>query len=357
MKLHEKPWPNQPEIFDGAILYLDDLAVNYFLHLGILEKLQAAGFKAIISPTKHSETNQLISYESISGEAKNVIERIRSAVNSRIKSQKIKVGGLTSVAPSIDQPISEHPTATLFHLAKFYDAIVTDDRFFNQHANFNDGDISKHIFSTLDIIDMLASTDSKTKEERMEYRTRLRQAGYIFVSVSEDELLHYLNASTVEEGKVVETAELKAVRENLLCIRMRTWLQLPKEAPWLHTSLIAFIRAMKSLWKPDANFSDVRVRSNWIMAQIDIRGWAHSLGEENGDNIVKTGHGGYLLLLLTPLVNVSQEVQDEYWNWVQEKILEPIKEEDSDLYSWIVEEQRRLIARVVDMNITEEEMV
>ena len=357
LKLHEKPWPNQPEIFDGAILYLDDLAVNYFLHLGILEKLQAAGFKAIISPTKHSETNQLISYESISGEAKNAIERIRSAVNSRIKSQKIKVGGLTSVAPSIDQPISEHPTATLFHLAKFYDAIVTDDRFLNQHANFGAGDSSKPIFSTLDLIDVLVSTGSKTNEERMEYRTRLRQAGYIFIPVSETELAHHLNASTVEEGKVVETAELKAIRENLLCIRMRTWLQLPREAPWLNTSLIAFIRVMKSLWKPDANFSDVRVRSNWIMAQIDIRGWAHSFGKENGDNIVKTGRGGYLLLLLTSLINVSQEIQDEYWNWVQEKILEPIKEEDSDLYYRIVEEQRGLIAKVVDMNITEEEMV
>ena len=67
LQLHEKPWPNQPEISDGAILYLDDLAVTYFLHLGILEKLQAAGFKPIVSPKKVSKTNQLISYEHISG--------------------------------------------------------------------------------------------------------------------------------------------------------------------------------------------------------------------------------------------------------------------------------------------------
>ena len=355
LKLHEKPWPNQPEIFDGAILYLDDLAVNYFLHLGILEKLQAAGFKAIISPTKQSETNQLISYESISGEAKNVIERIRSAVNSRIESQKIKVGGLTGVAPSVEQPISEHPTATLFHLAKFYDAIVTDDRFLNQHANFNGGDTSKHIFSTLDIIDLLVSTGSKTNEERMEYRTRLRQAGYIFVPVREDELVHYLNASTVEEGKVIETAELKAIQENLLCIRMRPWLQLPKEAYWLNTLLMVFIRVMKDLWKPDANFSDARVRSNWIMAQIDIRGWAHSFGKEHGNNIINTGRGAYILLILIPPDDVPQQVKDEYWNWVEETVLTPIKEQYPDLYSWIVEDRRKWIAKVSDMDTTEEE--
>ena len=34
LQLHEKPWPNQPDIADGAILYLSDLAIAYFLHLG-----------------------------------------------------------------------------------------------------------------------------------------------------------------------------------------------------------------------------------------------------------------------------------------------------------------------------------
>ena len=357
LKLHEKPWPYQPEIADRAILYLDDLAVNYFLHLGILEKLQAAGFKAIISPTKQSETNQLISYKSISGEAKDAIERIRSAVSSRIESEKIKIGRLANANPSVDRSISEHPTATLFHLATYCDAIITDDRFFNQHDTFNDGDVSKPIFSTLDIIDWLVSIGTETTEERLEYRTRLRQAGYIFVPVSEDELTHYLGASTVEDGRVLETAELRAIRENLLCVRMRTWLQIPKEFPWLNTLLMEFIRVIKGLWKADADFSTIKARSDWLINQIDIRGWAHSFGKENGDNIAKTGRGGYLLLLLTPPVDVAREVQDEYWSWVQERILDSIKEEDSDLYSWIVEQQRRFIASAANMDITEEEVV
>jgi len=67
LQLHEKPWPHQPELKDGAILYLDDLAITYFLHLGILEKLQAADFRPIASPREVSEANGLIAYESISG--------------------------------------------------------------------------------------------------------------------------------------------------------------------------------------------------------------------------------------------------------------------------------------------------
>lgn len=355
LRFQEKPWPNQPEIADGAILYLDDLAVNYFLHLGILEKLQAAGFRPIVSPTKVSETNQLISYESISSKVRDAIEHIQSAVSSRIESEKIKVGRLINTDQSPEQPIYKHPTATLFHSTRYCDAIITDDRFFNQHANFNDVGTPKPVFSTLDIIDTLVSTGAKTAEKWLEYRTRLRQAGYIFVPVSEDELVHHLAASIVEGNKVIETAELKAIRENILCVRMRTWLQLPKEIPWLDTSLMEFIRAIKGLWRDDSDFSSTKARSDWLVSQIDIRGWSHSFGKEISDNIAKTGRSGYLLLLLTPPADVSREVRDEYWSWLQERILDPIKEQDPDLYSWIIEMQRDLIAEIANKNITEKE--
>ena len=355
LQLHEKPWPNQPEIADGAILYLDDLAINHFLHIGILEKLQSAGFRPIISSTKESETNQLISYENISGKAKDAIERIRSAINLQIESEKIKVGRLTNVDQSEARSISEHPTFGVLSLVESCDAIISDDRYINQRDYISDGNIDIPIITTLDLIDALVSKDVKTAEDRLEYRTRLRQAGYIFVPVSEDELAHHLDASMVEDGEVVETAELKAIRENFLCVRMRTWLQIPKEVPWLNTSLIAFIQVMRGLWKPDANFSDVRVRSDWIMDQIDVRGWAHSFGKEDGHDFVKTGRGEYILLVLKPLVGVSQKVKCEYWSWAEEKVLDPIKEQDPDLYLDLVEWYKRLIANTADMDITEGE--
>ena len=352
LQLHEKPWPNQPEIADGAVLYLDDLAVNYFLHLGILEKLQAAGFRPIISPTEESETDQLISYESISGKAKDAIERIRSAVNSRIES--IKVGRLTNADHSKARSISEHPTAGVYDLAKYCDAIITDDRFLNKRSNFDNNGILTPIFTTLDLIDALVSADSITPEARLEYRTQLRQAGYVFVPVSEDELAHHLEASTVKDGKVVETAELKAIRENILRVRMTTWLQIPNEVPWLNTLIQVFSGVLKDLWKDDVDFSSTRTRSNWIISQIDMRGWAHSFGKEGGDDIVKTGRGEYILLLITSLVDVSRETQDEYWDWVEERILSPIKEQYPDLYSRIVEWEQKYISKIVEMDTTKE---
>ncbi len=353
LQLHEKPWPDQPKIADGAILYLDDLAITYFLNLGILKKLHTAGFKPIISPRKVSETNQLISYERISGKAKDAIERIRSALNSRIETGKIKVGRQINADQPADRSLSEHPTFGVFSLAKGCDAIISDDRFLNQHPDADNNGTSIPVFSTLDLIDALVATSSKTPEKRLDYRTQLRRAGYIFVPVSEDELAHHLNASQVENGKVSATAELKAIRENILQVQMSTWLQLPKEATWLVELQKTFVQVLKNLWKSDANFSDVRARSDWILAQIDICGWAHVLEKEIGYNMVKTGRSAHILWVLVLPVEESQKVRDEYWNWVEGRVLDPIKEQYPDLYSWIVEWYRREIAKMADMDLIE----
>jgi hypothetical protein len=353
LRLQEKPWPHQPEIADGAVLYLDDLAITYFLHLGILEKLRAAGFRPVVSPRKVSEVNELISYESMSGKVNDAIERIRSAINSRIESGKIKVGRRRNIDEPEKQSISGHPTVDVFALARNCDAIIADDRFLNQHAKIDDGIAQAPIFSTLELVDALVSTGSITPEDRSEYRTLLRRAGYFFVPVSDGELAGHLNASTVKDNKVIETAELKAIRENFLRVRMSTWLQLPKEAPWLDMSLQVFIRVLKGLWRSDADLASVRARSDWIMNLLDVRGWAHSFGGEHRDNIVKTGRGMQILMVLTPPVNVPRNIENEYWSWVEGRVLAPIKEQDPDLYSWIADRYRRQIAEIADMDITE----
>lgn len=354
LRLHEKPWPNQPEIADGAILYLDDLAISYFLHLGILGKLKAAGLIPIASPREVSEASAFIAYESISDEVKEAIERIRSAVSSRIESEVIKVGRRRLSDESEEQSMSEHPTIGVIALASDCDAVFSDDRFLNQHAHVDDGSSQAPIFSTLDLLDALADIGAISMDDRLECRTLLRRAGYVLVPVSDDELARHLNVSGVRDDLVVESAELKAIRENILRVRMSDWLQLPKEALWLDSTLKAFIRVLKCLWKDGANLADVTARSNWLVDQVDVRGWAHSLGAENGDNVVRLGRGAHILMLLTPPVNVAEEVKEAYWGWVEERILAPIQEQFPDLYAWIVEWQRRQIAEMAEVELNEE---
>ena len=337
LQLKEKPWQNQPEIMDGAILYLDDLAISYLLYLGFLGKLKDAGLRPISSPREVSEADALIAYADTSDEVKHIIERIREALNSRIESGQIMVDSTHKLDRGNDDSVSEHPTMGILSLARNCDVAVVDDRFVNQHTNIEFGGNSAPLLSTLDLLDALASASMISPGDLLEHRTRLRRAGYLFVPVNEDELERCLIASIVVNGQVVETAELKAIRESVLRVRMSDWLQLPDEAPWLDSTLTAFIKVLKCLWQNDANLDEVRARSDWLLDQIDVRGWAHSILPENADDMVRIGRGGHILPLLTPLTEVRAEIADAYWNWAEEMILAPVKEQFPELYEWLVD--------------------
>jgi hypothetical protein len=355
LQLHEKPWPHQPEIADGAILYLDDLALAYFLNLGMLEILNAAGFRLIVSHRSVLESNLLISYETLSDKVNDAIERIRLAINSRIESGKVTVARRQSAHSPDERSLFEHPTVGAIALAKECDAIIVDDRFVNQHARVNHGESQARVHSTLDLLDALITAGSISPKDRLGHRTVLRRSGYFFVPIDDDELENHLSSSEVRDEKVIEIAELKAIRENMLHVRMTTWLQLPEESFWLDTALKVLIRALRNLWKADVDLSCVRARSDWILDLVDVRGWAHRFGSENGDNIVHTGRGVLILMMLAPLPEIPQDVQDEYWSWIEVRVLAPIREQSPDLFALILDWHRRKIAKIVDTDLDEGE--
>ena len=351
LQLHEKPWPNQPEIADGATLYLDDLAIHYLLHLGLLGKLKDAGLRPVASPDKVSEADVLIAYERISDDVTDVIERIRATLNSQIESGQVKVGGRHMIDETNKNSIPEHPTLGAIALAPRCDAVVVDDRFINQNANVDSDGVLTPLLSTVDLLDTLASSAVITVENLLDYRTKLRRAGYFFIPINEKELKRCLKTSSVVDGKVVETAELKSIRQSVLRVRMSDCLQLPIEAPWLEGTLKTFVKVLKNLWQDGADINEIMARSNWLVDQIDVRGWAHSIAPENADNFVHLGRGSYILLILTPPTDVQREIVDAYWNWVEGTILAPVKEQFPDLYVWLVKCHRNQVLEMAEIEL------
>ena len=353
LQLHEKPWPNQPDIADRATLYLDDLAISYLLHLGLLGKLKAAGLTAVVSPRELSEADALISYERISEEVKGVIERIRASLNYRIESGHVRVSGRRNFDEMETKFIPNHPSVGILALAPQCDVSIIDDRFLNQHANIDSGGAQAPVFSTMDLLDALVAAGFLSNDDRVEHRTRLRRAGYFFVPVSVEELERCLREAAVAKGEVVETAELKAIRESVLRVRMSDWLRLPEEAPWLDGTLKAFVRVLRILWGDGADIEEITARSNWLVEQIDVRGWAHSLVPENADNVVRIGRAAHILLLLTPPAGVQQSVVDAYWNWVEERILGPVKEQFPEVHERLVDWYRSHVAETGETQLSE----
>lgn len=353
LQLKGSPWPRQPVVSDGATLYLDGLAVTYFQHIGLLDKLRGAGLRAVVSPRVVSEGDSLISFENTSEKAKRVIEHLQIALNSRIESGRIKVGRKQRSNEDEDEASLDHPSVGLFSVASHCDAAIVDDRFINQHQFINEGGGQVPIFSTLDLLNALVHSDLISMDERANHLTKLRRAGFVCVPIEVDELILHLNASEVDRGEVVETAELKAVRESLLRIRMGDWLQIPKEVPWLSATLQACANSLKGLWRDGADVSEARARSNWIVDQIDSRGWAHRVDAENGEDLIRTGPRLDILRLLGPPLNVSSETVDAYWKWVEEKVLSPLKTQSPEFFDQLVEHYEQKIREISQVELSE----
>ena len=355
LQLQESPWSEQPEVSDESTLYLDSLAVTHFQHLGLLDRFRGAGLRAIISPRVVSEGDALISFETISEKAEKVIRDLQFALSSGIESGRIKVGRKRRSDEDEEETSLEHPTVGLFSIASNCDAAVVDDRFVNQHQYINEGNEQVPIFSTLDLLDALARGGVVSKDERMSLRTKLRRGGYALVPIEEEELALHLNASAVDGGEIVETAELKAIRESILRTRMGEWLQIPKEVHWLSASVQAFTNSLKGLWRDGVDTSQAAARSNWIVDQIESRGWAHRLDAEDREELVRAGRGIDILRLLVPPLNLSSGVVDAYWKWVEEKVLSPLKMQSPELFVQLVEHYKQKIHEISEVELSEED--
>ena len=353
MRIHEKNWPNQLEIKDGAVLYLDDLSVAHFLHLKLFDKLRAAGFRLVVSPRTVSEADEFISYKNISVEASEVIETIRDVLCSRIKSGEIKLARHFATDGTDDPLLRRYPIADMFSLAGDCAGIIVDDRAINQHASIGNDGIQVPVFTTLDLIDELVLSGSITQEDWLEHRNRLRQAGYFFVPVTQPELNHHLEASAVRDGGTVEALELKTIRENILCIQMSDWLQFPKESLWADMFLTTFALTLKGLWGTGADLAKARVFSEWIVDSVDLTGWFQNLADKNKDSMNPIEYETLRIRMLTFPTNVPPEILKDYWTWAEDRILARIKEQRPDLYSCVLGRYTEEIPKLVEMELAE----
>src|SRR5882724_5240482 len=124
------------------------------------------------------------------------------------------------------------------------DIVVIDDRYVNQNGTISGPENTKLIWTTFDLL----TSATYTPNQQREHLTALRRAGYCFVPLAVQELSALVAQATIVNDELVETAELKAVRENLQLARMSNGLQFPNEHVWLDNVSKAFLEVAKGQW-------------------------------------------------------------------------------------------------------------
>ncbi|MER9007120.1 MULTISPECIES: hypothetical protein [unclassified Mesorhizobium] len=350
LSVQERPWPHSTPIEPNAVLYLDELAVTYLQHLGFLDRLKGAGFTAYVAAPELSEMDALIRHSAFTSDARLVLSRIRRRLADGLASGTVILG---EASRRDDQEINfrDHPTASLLRLGRIADAVLVDDRFMNQHQILAEAGRRTPIITTLDLLDCLASQGLLSAQERLEVRTSMRRAGYCLVPVEPQELHEAVTQAAVIDGEVVETAELRAIRENVLQVRMGSLLQIPKELPWLEGLFSSAMEVLRAQWDDTIDDATARARSDWLFELYDSRGWSHRLTSTVGGSLTLVRFRSQVWSLLAGQQDQTPRVRQRYLSWLDDNVFSTISDTDPETYQWILSEVRELVDNVIRQDV------
>jgi hypothetical protein len=350
LKLRELPWPSEPEIKDGAVIYLDGTAVSHLASLGLLGRLHRANISVVISRGEVDSADALIAYDAKGEEALAVVDALREHVRAGIESGKIRLGrAVRAEEPEGPKALLAHPSVAILKLVEGTeaDAGVCDDRYLNQHAFIG----SKPLLTTLDVLDILLRRKAISTARWREARTTLRLANYVLVPLDHSELTALVEAAPISDGALQETGELRALRESILRVRMSNIVQTPKEAGWLNNLIGSILQALKDQWQPGIDEVTAVARSNWLLRIGDVRGWTHVLNEDVGQLAMR--YRTWVGLLMVLPITQPQGVKAAYWRWLSTRVLDSIAEEDPETQEFLIRRAKELVSQVIEMDLNE----
>ncbi|MGJ0532850.1 hypothetical protein, partial [Methylocystis sp.] len=208
---------------------------------------------------------------------------------------------------------------------------------------------------SLELLQDLADRAVITQAMLFAHRANLRRAGYQLIPITEEDLIFHLDHTRVEAGVIVETAELRAIRESVLRARMSKMLQIPTEAPWLQKSMDAVARVVRKVWRTKTGLQEAQASSDWLTGLLDIRGFAASTVAGNERNFALYGYAAQLLQLMSSLEEPEDEAKQAYDAWLDEAVLKDIRQTQPEVFAWLVEQCRTLVALTAQMPAAEVE--
>ena len=337
LRLHERLVPNEPHIEDGVELYLDDLSLTYLQSAGVLEKLKAAGISASIGPWADDEAGALIDLASVQDQELHHINEIQRELATGMPAGTVSVArAVKAQGDEVEWDIRSHPTFASIEVIDRANCIVIDDRYINRLSTITGESAIRPVFTSLEILAELQSAGDLSGEEVFAYRTALRRAGYQLIPVSSHELLFHLRNAPIVQGKLTETAELKAIRESLITSRIHEIVQLPDEIPFMNTVLDAAGTVIEEVWKSAPNSEEAAARSDYLVQTFDPRIWASTAPTENQRRFPMFASGFEVIRLSLRAENLESKRKSEYLEWFTKQIVEPAQNYDPDAYRFAV---------------------
>jgi hypothetical protein len=255
--------------------------------------------------------------------------------------EETPIGWLHKVAPALAQFLRD---------ATACDAVCVDDRFFNSRLIFQDE--AGHTVPMVCVLDLLQYLEERrviSSGENQGAFYKLRQAGYGLVPVPPDELERYLQQATLDlDGQIIESAELRIIRQTLMRIRSLDMVELPTEASFLEKMQLGCVIVIRRLWANEALPTEqAAMLSDWVWRHVapSPLDWARNIAEPLRPDDMPEAFARHLAWLLKPMP-LNLDRYGAFQTWVEEEILAPLLPANANLVDRLVRMVRADIERL-----------
>lgn len=233
-----------------------------------------------------------------------------------------------------------------------------DDRAINRHALAG----ARPSVDILEIMGMLQQEGKLSEADRYGKLTHLRRSNVRYVPTTSEEILAALKLAAVDDGEVVETAALSALRRYYAaCLLEKGRLLGPKHGTqdlqeW---NFILQLRqstdvAFRELWTQDLPAETIEALANWLWQwlYVDMVGLRSTvrkdlpLEEEKELTAFQIGSLFSLAIGLPyrPKQKGEKSVRERYFEWLNRKLLMPLEHSNPGF----IESVGRIVARDID---------
>lgn len=336
----DRGWEGDDDLPVGATLLLDDLTVNYLQHLGLLQTLARSGFKLVIHQKLRTEAEAYEAMTETRQQLRNVLSKVLDFLSAGVRSGRVQV----LPVPTDNWGVKDRVPCSvgdLFSLGNELDALIVDDRFFNRYSELTRNDGSKiPVHTTLDVLDHLRAIKVMTDLEWLSHRTELRRSGYALIPLSEEELGAAAETSQVKVNAIIESADLRAIRENIQLVQMRGIVNLPADAPWM-TAFSGACNDFLTVTVRSAEETRMSALLQWTLGLADLVGFGESYpGDMSATRIRHIGFGAQVRLVMDSLVWDPSIARPEAVGGV----IDELEWTDPQSHAWLLGYAKRMLS-------------
>jgi tetratricopeptide (TPR) repeat protein len=344
-----------PTLLDRPF-YLDDLALGYLQEAGILQAACRRELTLYVHPATKDYQSALIEAHREGTRLAETLDELRRVLRDALESNQAiflprrhvsgdgtPLGWLHEIAPVLAQFLADVTAC---------DAMCIDDRFANRHPVFTDeAGHTVPLVCVLDLLQYLEEQNVISSDERQRALYKLRQGGYALVPVPPDELEKYVRSAQLDQaGRLIESAEMRLLRQTLMRVRSLDMVELPTEASFLEKMQLGCIVAIRRLWA-DETLSAERVvaLSHWVWCNVapSPLDWARNICEPLRAEDMPAAFARHLALLLQPM-HLPRERHEVFRNWVEHEILESLLPANANLVDGVVGIVKTNLERLIE---------